>query len=113
MEFCSLFCQDPGIPYGAKQTQSKEQSSSSSREIEKVVERETDTGGGGQKEIATGESKKEENVKEGKFRLPGKEENMKEGKFRLPGKEEFYYRSWEEGNEADPWVVIDLKIVEK
>ena len=101
MEFCSLFCQDPGIPYGAKQTQSKEHSSSSSssREIEKVVERETDTGGGGQKEMATGGSKKEENVKEGKFRLPGKEE--------------FYYRSWEEGNEADPWVVVDLKILKK
>ena len=95
------FIQVPGVPLGPKQTQSKEQcSSSSSREIEKVGgERDT----GGEKKMVAGGSKKEENV-----RL-----TAKEGKIRLPGKEEIFYRSWEEGNESDPWVVIDLKIVKK
>ena len=53
-------------------------------------------------------SKKEENVKEENTSL-----TAKEGKIRLPGKEEIFYRSWEEGNESDPWVVVDFKIVKK
>ena len=38
---------------------------------------------------------------------------LKEVHMRLPAKEEIFYRSWEEGTEADPWVVVDLKIVKK
>ena len=39
--------------------------------------------------------------------------NLKEGNIKLAGKEGIFYRSWEEGNVADPWVVVDLKIVNK
>ena len=64
---------------------------------------------------------KEENMrlplKEDNVRLPSNEENMrlhsKVENWLGPGKEEIFYRSWEEGNETDPWVVVDLKIVKK
>ena len=38
---------------------------------------------------------------------------LKEVHMRLAAKEEIFYRSWEEGTGADPWVVVDLKIVKK
>ena len=38
---------------------------------------------------------------------------LKEEHMRLPAKEEIFYRSWEEGTGADPWVVVDFKIVKK
>ena len=121
MEFFSFFSffQAPHIASGQKQTQSKDSG------CQRVM------GGGGRlKEERIGLPLKEENVrqpfkeenmrfpmKEENMRLPSKEENvrfpMTEGNLRLAGKEEIFYRSWEEGNEADPWVVVDLKIVRK
>ena len=111
--------QAPDILSGAQQVARQEKSNS--RDILET---------GGEKKMAAGGSKKEEKIrlllKEEKIRLPLKEENMRlpskeenvrfpmtEGNLRLAGKEEIFYRSWEEGNEADPWVVVDLKIVKK
>ena len=99
--------QAPDILSGAQQMARQEKSNS--RDILKVGS-ETETGG--EKKMAAGGSKKEEKIrlllKEEKIRLPLKGKDV-----RMPAKEEIFYRSWEEGNEADPWVVVDLKIVKK